>query len=95
MFGGGQQNNNMTFGSWWKDLQIGFKYLLIATIGLGLLSFIMPFIIIIFINIISLTIFKFQIWRLFTSFLVDMSIIQVLMYLYLSYQYIPRLVRSY
>lgn len=93
MFGGGQ-NNNMSFGRWWKDLLIGFKYLLITTVGFGLFSIIFGELFIkIFINYMPSTVYKFQIWRLFTSFLVDGSILQVLLCLYLLHQIIIELVQ--
>lgn len=40
MFGGlgRQQNNGATCLAWWNDLQIGYKYLLIATMSIGILS---------------------------------------------------------
>lgn len=94
MLGGGQNNNGMDFGTWWRNLQIGFKYLLIITVGLQLLSLItngLP--LIIFANYMPYTIYMFQIWRLITSFLIDFSIIQVLVYLYILYQIIIEYVR--
>jgi len=95
MFGGGQ-NNNMTFSSWWEGLQLGFKSLLIVTLSLAILNILLgSLFLVIFANIMTYTIYQFQIWRLFTSFLVDFSILQVIMFLFIIYQFSVKLVTHF
>ena len=94
MFGGGQQN--MDFGLWWKELQVGFKYLLITTIAIGLFYLIFGGLFFVTLaNYMPFTVYMFQIWRLLTSFLVDVSIISVIFNLYLMYQTIIPFVRCF
>lgn len=82
MLGGGQ-NAGTTFDRFWKELPYGFKHILILTIAIGVVSILSNLFLYLFGNIYVLTVSKLQLWRLFTSFLVDASIINVIFSLYL------------
>jgi hypothetical protein len=82
MLGGGQ-NAGTSWERFWKELPYGFKHLMVLTLAIGVISIISNIFLFLLGNIYSLTISKFQLWRLFTSFLVDASIINVIFSLYL------------
>lgn len=80
---GGAQNAGTSWERFWKELPYGFKRILILTIAIGVVSIITNLFLYLFGNIYSFTVSKLQLWRLFTSFLVDASIINVIFSLYL------------
>lgn len=95
MLGGlGSQQNKTTCSTWWSELQVGFKYLLVTTLSIAIVSIFVRIFVYIFANVLAYTIYKFQVWRLITSFLVDQSFITVLFNVYLLSIYLPKIVTS-
>jgi hypothetical protein len=91
MLGGGQ-NAGTTWESFWKELPFGYKHILIVTLAIGVISVVSNIFLFLFGNLYYLTVSKLQLWRLFTSFLVDASIINVIFSLYLMYSSAPQIV---
>lgn len=87
-----QNSSGMTCENYWKELTIVFKYLIITTLSIGILGIFTNIFTYMFANIIVLTVNRFQLWRLLTSFLVDRSIINIFFNLYILSMYIPQLV---
>jgi membrane associated rhomboid family serine protease len=90
MFGG--LENGTTYKRYWSELQIGFKYLVVATLAFGVVGIFTNLPAFLFSDVLVYTVNKFQIWRLVTSFLVDMSIINVIFNLYMLSMSLPEVV---
>ena len=73
-------------------MKIAYKALVISGLIIGLFSVFTGLFAYIFANMIPFTVNKFQIWRLFTSFLVDQSIINVIFNLYIMSMCVPIIV---
>ncbi len=94
---GGLNNNNQngqgaTCESYWRAMPVSYKGLILACLALGLLSIFIGIFAYIFANVVAWTLYKFQIWRLLTSFLVDNSIISVIFKLYMLNFSLPNIV---
>lgn len=95
MFASANQNSGNTCESYWKQLPSGFKYFGIIIAIFGLAGLFTPVFAQLFANYIFFTINKFQIWRLITSFLIDISIISVIFKLYMLSFSLPDIVKIY
>lgn len=73
-------------------MKLAYKCLVISGLVIGLFSVFTGLFAYIFANLILFTVNKFQIWRLFTSFLVDQSIINVIFNLYIMSMCVPIIV---
>jgi hypothetical protein len=75
---------------------MGFKILFVSSIVLCLLSYLLGNVFLYFPNIVILTVEKFQVWRLFTSWMLpsvgSFAIINVLFNFYILYMYLPDIV---
>ena len=86
MFMRGNQNISLSKG--WEECPLFYKFLVITCLPIGLISiFTSSFLS--SLSMIPALVFKFQIWRLFTSWMVDMSILNTLFGLLMLYYYFP------
>jgi hypothetical protein len=93
MLGLGNQNGSgMTFDGYWKQLTIAFKCLAISTLILAIFGIFSSAIALTLANIMLKTVNELQFWRLFSSFLVDSNILNVLVNLYILSTVMPELV---
>jgi membrane associated rhomboid family serine protease len=93
MLGIGNQNGSgMTFDGYWKQLTIAFKCLAMLTLILAIFGIFSSAIALTLANIVLKTVNEVQIWRLFSSFLVDSNILNVLVNLYILSTLMPELV---
>lgn len=94
---GGGRDRDQNVGTCWEMLEMGFKILFVTEMILCLLSLFLPGLFIYFPNIVIYTVEGFQLWRLFTSFLLPgiggaFSFINVLFDFYILYMFMPDLV---
>ena len=87
-------NAGATCEAYWREMPTGFKFLCVSTLILGVLGMITSLFTYMFVNLVVWTVNSFQIWRLLTSFLVDNSIINVIINLYILSMSLPLLVPS-
>ena len=94
------RDRNQNFSTCWGQLQAGFKFFFLLDITLAILSlFLGGFFFGYCTNLVELTIGRFQIWRLVTSFMLpslgQMMIINVLFDMWILYQYMPDIVHVF
>ena len=92
---GNERDRNQSFGTCWVLLEVGYKFILITYLTFSVLSlFLGGFLAYYFANLVELTIGKFQIWRLITSFMFPGSIISGFFDMWILYQFMPDMVNS-
>ena len=88
MFRGG---NEGSFGDVWAATPIFYKCLVFIVGGLSIIGILTSIFVNFFIMIPAL-VFRFQIWRLFTSWMIELSIINAIFGLLSLYYYFPTIV---
>ena len=81
-----------TWEQYWKNIQIGFKYLAVITLAIALINIFTNLLALLLLNNIVWTVNRFHLWRIFTSFLVDTNAINVIFNIYIISTCLPSVV---
>lgn len=88
MFMGGNRGGGPSFSDAWDETPLFYKFLVFTAGPISIVSIFTPVFLTSFAMIPGL-VFRFQIWRLFTSWMVDQSLINTLFALFSLYFYLP------